>query len=271
MLKIKEQCDLLGIHRSLFYYKERDKLRTEEILILKAILEELEIHPFYGYRKIAMALKDMGVTIKQVRRIMRKSGLRAIYPKKNFSKSSKKHKKYDYLLRNMKIWLPNQVWATDITYIKLRGGYVYLIAIIDVYSRKVLTWRLSNTLDTEFCISALEEAISLYGVPYIFNTDQGSQFTSAKFISILEKNGIQISMDSVGRALDNVYVERLWRSVKYEEIYINDYASMGDLKSSLKRYFSFYNSARFHQSLEYSTPDEIYYKAFSNTLGNEAA
>ncbi len=271
MLTIKKQCALLGIRRSVFYYKERDKLRTEEVLILRAILEELQSHPFYGYRKIAVALKDMSVTSKQVRRIMSKAGLRAIYPKKNFSKSSKKHKKYDYLLRNMTIWLPNQVWATDLTYIKLRGGYVYLIAIIDVYSRKVLTWKLSNTMDTEFCISALEEAISLYGVPSIFNTDQGSQFTSDRFISILEKNGIQVSMDGIGRALDNVYIERLWRSVKYEEIYLNDYESMGDLKSSLKRYFSFYNSERFHYSLEYSTPDEIYYKAFSNTLENEAA
>jgi putative transposase len=167
-------------------------------------------------------------------------------------------------LRNKLIWLPNQVWATDITYIKLKGGSVYLMAIIDLYSRKVLTWRLSNTMDAEFCVSALEEAIAIYGVPSIFNTDQGSQFTSEGFTSVLDRYGIQISMDGVGRALDNIFVERLWRSVKYEEIYLNEYRSMEELKISLKRYFTFYNTQRFHQSLEYATPDEIYYSSFSN-------
>ena len=271
MLTITHQCDLLGICRSSYYYKKHTDPKEIEILILQAILEELQKHPFYGYRKISAALSDLGVSRKQVRRIMRKFGLRAIYPKRNLSKSSKMHRKYEYLLRDKVIWLPNQVWQTDLTYLKLRGGYVYLIAIIDVFSRKVLTWRISDTMDTEFCTSALEEAISLYGIPSILNTDQGSQFTSDKFTSILEFNSIQISMCGVGRALDNVYVERLWRSVKYEEIYLNDYESMGDLKASLKRYFSFYNSERFHQSLEYSTPDEIYYKAFSKSPELKAA
>jgi putative transposase len=169
------------------------------------------------------------------------------------------------------IWLPNQVWATDITYIKLKGGCVYLMAIIDLYSRKVLSWRLSNTMDAEFCISALEEAIITYGVPSIFNTDQGSQFTSEGFISVLKKYGIQISMDGVGRALDNIYVERLWRSVKYEEIYLKEYSSMDDLKMSLKRYFIFFNSERFHQSLEYATPDEMYYSSFQGYVETKAA
>jgi putative transposase len=271
MLSIQHQCNLLGISRSAYYYKFDSVRKERELHILKAILEVLERRPFYGYRKIALALIDLEVSRKQVRRIMKKFGLRAIYPKKNLSKPSKMHKKYPYLLRNKLIWLPNQAWATDITYVRLKGGYVYLMAIIDLFSRKVLTWRLSNTMDTEFCISALEEAIEVYGVPSIFNTDQGSQFTSERFTSVLEKNGIQISMDGVGRAIDNIYVERLWRSVKYEEIYLNDYNSMGDLKQSIKRYFDFYNTERFHQSLEYSTPDEIYNKAFSICLTDMVA
>lgn len=271
MLTIEKQCDLLGISRSAYYYKPDLNPYQQEIKILEAIVEELKAHPFYGYRKIAIALSDLGITRKQVRRIMRKFGLRAIYPRRNLSKPVKSHKKYPYLLRNKVIWLPNQVWATDITYIKLRGGHVYLVAIIDLFSRKVLTWKVSNTLDAEFCVSALEEAITVYGVPSIFNTDQGSQFTSDGFIAVLKRYGIQISMDGVGRALDNIFVERLWRSVKYEEIYLNDYQSMDDLKSSLKRYFNFYNTERFHQSLEYATPDEIYCKAFSKSLEFKAA
>ena len=168
----------------------------------------------------------MGVTRKQVRRIMKRAGLRALYPGKRTSSPSKRNKKYPYLLRRKAIWLPNQVWATDITYIKLRGGHVYLVAIIDLYSRKVLSWTLSNTMDTEFCVAALEEAIARWGVPAIFNTDQGSQFTSEAFTSVLKAHRIKISMDGVKRALDNIYVERLWRSLKYEEIYLNDYQTM---------------------------------------------
>jgi putative transposase len=271
MLTIQHQCALLGVSRSAYYYKPDDDPDQRELAIMKAILDELKKRPFYGYRKIAFALQDMEVTRKQVRRIMRKFGLRAIYPKRNLSKPSKMHIKYPYLLRNKLIWLPNQVWATDITYIKLKGGCVYLMAIIDLYSRKVLSWRLSNTMDAEFCISALEEAIITYGVPSIFNTDHGSQFTSEGFISVLKKYGIQISMDGVGRALDNIYVERLWRSVKYEEIYLKEYSSMDDLKMSLKRYFIFFNSERFHQSLEYATPDEMYYSSFQGYVETKAA
>jgi putative transposase len=271
MLTIQKQCDLLGISRSAYYYKADLDPYQQELMLLEAIVEELKVHPFYGYRKIAIALSDLEVTRKQVRRIMRKFGLRAIFPRRNLSKPVKSHKKYPYLLRNKLIWLPNQVWATDITYIKLRGGHVYLVAIIDLFSRKVLTWKVSNTLDAEFCVSALEEAIAIYGVPSIFNTDQGSQFTSDGFIAVLERHGIQISMDGVGRALDNIFVERLWRSVKYEEIYLNDYQSMDDLKKSLKKYFNFYNTERFHQSLEYATPDEIYYSPFSKQYQEKAA
>ena len=234
-------------------------------------MKELELHPFYGYRKIAVALKDMGVSRKQVRLIMKKAGLRAIYPGKRLSIPSKMHKKYPYLLKNKNIWLPNQVWATDITYIKLKGGHVYLAAIIDLYSRKILSWKLSNTLDTEFCISALEEAIMIYGIPGIFNTDQGSQFTSNVFTDKLDEYGIQISMDGKGRALDNIYIERFWRSLKYEEIYINEYASMEELKIGLKKYFIFYNAERFHQSLEYATPDEKYCSVFNLEYQEKAA
>jgi putative transposase len=182
-----------------------------------------------------------------VRRIMKRAGLQAIYPGKNLSKPSKYHKKYLYLLRNKKIWLPNQVWASDITYVRLSGGNVYLVAIVDLYSRKVLSWRLSNTMDTEFCVEALKEAIMNYGVPAIFNTDQGSQFTSAAFIEVLEFYGVRISMDGVNRAVDNIYVERLWRSLKYEEIYLKEYGSMAELKLSIKKYFIFYNSERYNE------------------------
>jgi putative transposase len=182
---------------------------------------------------------------------------------------AKYHKKYPYLLRGKRIWLPNQVWATDITYIKLAGGDVYLVAIIDVYSRKILAWRVSNTLDAEFCIAALEEAIALYGIPAIFNTDQGCQFTSDAFIAVLEWNGIQISMDGVNRALDNIYIERFWRTLKYEDIYLNDYRTVIDLKAGMKRYMDFYNGERFHASKDYQTPNEVYSSKFQEKENEE--
>lgn len=189
---------------------------------------------------------------------MKKAGLRAIYAGKRTSVPIKWHPKYPYLLCGKAIWLPNQVWATDITYIRLSGGYVYLVAIIDLFSRKVLSWRVSNTLDAEFCVAALEEAIAGYGIPAIFNTDQGCQFTSEAFTGMLERYGIRISMDGVNRALDNIFVERFWRSLKYEDIYLNDYRTLCELKTGLTRYFRFYNSERFHESLGYETPDAIY-------------
>jgi len=175
---------------------------------------------------------------------------------------AKGHARYPYLLRGKDIWLPNQVWATDITYIKLKGGYVYLAAIIDLYSRKVLSWRISNTMDAEFCVAALEEAIAIWGVPAIFNSDQGSQFTSEALVGVLESHGIRISMDGRNRSLDNIFVERFWRSLKYEDIYLKDYQTMEELKQGLKRYFGFYNSERFHQSLDYKTPDVTYGSCF---------
>jgi putative transposase len=194
---------------------------------------------------------------------MKKAGLRAIFAGKHTSIPAKGHARYPYLLRGMGIWLPNQVWATDITYIRLKGGYVYLVAIIDLYSRKVLSWRLSNTVDAEFCVSALEEAIAIWGEPAIFNTDQGSQFTSDAFVSALESRGIRVSMDGKNRALDNILVERFWRSLKYEDIYLKDYQTMSELKLGLRRYFEFYNGKRFHASLDYATPNAIYAERFA--------
>ncbi len=262
-LSIGQQCEILGISRSSYYYQPKEMLEDPDFAILVVILEVLKEKPFYGYRKIAREIAYMGVTRKQVRRIMRKAGLRAIYPGLQLSKPAKGSKKYPYLLRGKTIWLPNQVWASDITYIKLSGGHVYLVTIIDLYSRKILSWRVSNTMDAQFCVSALEEAIAHYGVPGIFNTDQGSQFTSDAFVSVLEEHGIQISMDGVNRALDNIFVERFWRSLKYEDIYLKDYQTMTELKAGLARYIRFYNSERFHQALEYETPDTIYESRFS--------
>lgn len=261
-LSIAQQCVILGISRSSYYYQPKEVPKDPDLVILEAILEVLREKPFYGYRRIARELCYLDITRKQVRRIMKKAGLRAIYPGLQLSKPSKGSRKYPYLLRGMNIWLPNQVWASDITYIKLSGGYVYLVTMIDLYSRKILSWRVSNTMDAQFCVSALEEAIALYGVPGIFNTDQGSQFTSDAFVSVLESHGIRISMDSVNRALDNIFVERFWRSLKYEDIYLKDYRTMTELKDGLTRYLRFYNSERYHQSLEYETPDAIYWSKF---------
>lgn len=261
-LSIAQQCEILGISRSSYYYQPKEVPEDPDLVILEAILDVLKELPFYGYRRIARELQYLNVTRKQVRRIMKKAGLRAIYPGLQLSKPAKGSKKYPYLLRGLTIWLPNQVWASDITYIKLSGGYVYLVTIIDLYSRKVLSWRVSNTMDAQFCVAALEEAIAHYGIPSIFNTDQGSQFTSDAFISVLEEHGIQISMDSVNRALDNIFVERFWRSLKYEDIYLKDYRTMLELRAGIDRYIRFYNSERFHQSLEYETPDTIYGSKF---------
>jgi len=261
-LTIKDQCRILGISRSAYYYKPGQDDDDRELAILTAILDELRERPFYGYRKVARALQDQGVTVKQVRRIMEKAGLKAIFPGKRTSTPAKNHAKYPYLLRGKCIWLPNQVWASDITYIHLKGGDVYLTTIIDVSTRKVLSWRVSNTMDAEFCVAALEEAIQVFGVPAIFNTDQGSQFTSEAFVSVLKSHDIRISMDGKNRALDNIYVERFWRSLKYEDIYLKDYQSLSELKTGLKHYFEFYNGARYHQALDYRTPDEMYSSRF---------
>jgi putative transposase len=227
------------------------------------VTQEYMTHPFYGYRRITTALKRKGldVTQKKVRIAMGEMNIKAIYPKPNLSNPGKGHRIYKYLLRGLTIDHANQVWATDITYIKVNGSFVYLTAVIDLFSRKVLTYRISNTLDAGFCVDALLEAFDKYGKPEIFNTDQGSQFTSEEFTGELKKRDIRISMDGKGRALDNVYVERLWRSVKYENIYLNDYKDLKELKGGVKCYFEFFNTERYHQSLEYATPDEVYFSS----------
>jgi putative transposase len=272
-ISISRQCQLLNIQRSVYYYKPVNIMEGKNLEDLKLILEVMNKIPFYGYRKISLQLKNdhPHLTRKRVRRLMRRFGLYAIYPKPNLSIARKEHKKYPYLLKNKDIRYPNQVWATDITYLKLDKGHVYLVAIIDLFSRKVLSWKLANTYDVCFCIDALEEAIAIYGIPAIFNTDQGSQFTSRQFTEILENHHVEISMDGKGRALDNIYVERLWRSLKYEDIYLKSYNSIKELKLGINRYFKFYNSERFHQSLEYLTPDQMHRSFVSEEINEQVA
>jgi len=228
--------------------------------LMNLIDEQYLKTPFYGFRKMTVYLRKLGhwVNEKRVRRLMKIMGLIAIYPKPNLSKRNQEHKVYPYLLRNVEITHSNQVFSTDITYIRMKNGFMYLTAVMDWYSRKILSWELSNTLDTQFCIDALNNAIRIYGCPEIFNTDQGCQYTSTKFTDILKENDIKISMDSKGRALDNIFVERVWRSVKYECIFLNNYETVPELYWGLKRYIDFYNSERPHQSLEYGTPNEQY-------------
>jgi len=227
---------------------------VENLALMRRIDEAYMQTPFYGARKLACVL---GVNRKRVQRLMRVMGLEAIYPRRRTTRPAAGHKIYPYLLRNVEVTRPDQVWSTDITYVPLRHGFLYLVAIMDWFSRYVLSWRLSNTLEGSFCLEALEEALS-GGRPEIFNSDQGSQFTAAAFTSRLEACGVAISMDGRGRALDNVFVERLWRSVKYEEVYLRDYADGWEAEDSLARYFRFYCDRRVHQSLGYRTPAEVY-------------
>ena len=265
-LSVNRQCELLGFKRSWFYYKPVDRTESQERIDLKGyVTQEYMTHPFYGYRRVTTALRRKGldVTQKRVRLAMSEMNMNAIYPKPNLSKPGNGHLIYPYLLRDLDIDHANQVWATDITYIKLNGSFVYLTAVIDLFSRKVLTSRISNTVDAEFCVEALLEAFDKYGKPEIFNTDQGSQFTSDEFTRELKSRGVHISMDGKGRALDNVYVERLWRSLKYENIFLNEYKDLKELKGGVKSYFEFFNTERYHQSLEYATPDEVYFSSLA--------
>jgi len=234
-----------------------------ELNLLKLLDEEYTRHPFYGSRRMKVFLANCGYTInrKRIQRLMQQLGLVGMAPGPNTSKPHPQHKTYPYLLRGVDIIRPNQVWSTDITYIRLPRGFVYLVAIIDWYSRKVLAWRLSNTMDAGFCVDCLEQAIKNYGSPEMFNSDQGSQFTSDDFTGVLIRNGITISMDGRGRALDNIFVERLWRTVKYEEVYLKQHNSVQSLLIGLTQYFQFYNEARWHQSLDYQTPDVVYQAA----------
>lgn len=258
-LSLRDQCRLLEINRSSLYYRPV-LVSPEEQTLMNRLDEIFTMYPFYGSRRLRVSLQVEGYDVGRdhVRTLMRKMGLEAIYPRMNLSKRNQAHKIYPYLLRDLVITRTGQVWSTDITYIRLVKGFMYLVAVIDWYSRYVLSWRLSNTLETDFCREALEEALTL-GTPDIFNTDQGCQFTSLNFTGVLEGRGIQISMDGRGRALDNVFVERLWRSVKYEDIYLKEYREVPDLRSGLKSYFNFYNTTRPHQSLGYQTPWQVHY------------
>lgn len=255
---MRRQCELLGVTRSVYYYLPLP-IDKETVLIMNTLDEIYTESPFFGVRRMLDALTKKGYIIGRVRvrSLLREMGLNAIYPKRHTSISSKEHKKYPYLLKDIAITQRDQVWAADITYVKLSRGYAYLVAIMDLYSRYVLSWRLSNSLDADFCIEALEEALK-YGKPGIFNSDQGTQFTCQVFTDCLIRNGISISMDSRGRAYDNIFVERLWRTVKYEDIYLKGYENMFQAKDGLAKYFNFYNTKRSHQSLEYKTPWEVY-------------
>lgn len=247
------QCQLAELSRSSWYYQPRGETAWN-LALMRLIDEQYLETPFYGSRKLAALL---GINRKRVQRLMRRMGLEAIYPKRRTTQPGAGHKIYPYLLRNVEISRPDQVWSTDITYIPLRQGFLYLVAVLDWFSRYVLAWRLSNTLTGTFCLEALDEALAR-GQPEVFNSDQGSQFTAVAFTQRLQMAGVAISMDGRGRALDNVFVERLWRTVKYEEVYLKDYDDGWEAEASLARYFRFYCERRIHQALDYRTPAEVY-------------
>ncbi len=257
-LSTVRQCALLGISRSSVYYRPR-ATSLEDLAVMKLIDQQYLATPFYGSRRMTVWLQRQGRTMsrKRVQRLMRTMGLRAIFRRPRTSQPAAGHKVYLYLLGGMEITRPNQVWAADITYIPMARGFLYLVAIMDWYSRYVLSWRLSNTLDADFCVEALEEALS-QGKPEIFNTDQGSQFTGEAFTGLLKQHGVRISMDGKGRYRDNIFVERLWRTVKYEEVYLKAYSTGREAKAGLDAYFRFYNAQRPHQALGYRTPAEVF-------------
>ena len=260
-LSIVRQCELIGLPRASYYRGGAFGEETGENLeLMRLIDEEYTRHPFYGSRKMRDWLQRQGYVVnrKRVRRLMRKMGLVSVAPKPNTSRPAPEHKIYPYLLRGLQIEQPNHVWCADITYIRLAHGFVYLTAVMDWHSRYVLAWEVSVTMEEEFCVSALESALRCHGRPQIFNTDQGSQFTGETFTGVLKDAKVDISMDGKGRAMDNIMVERLWRSVKYEEVYLKDYESVGELTAALKRYFAFYNEERPHQSHGGRTPAEVY-------------
>jgi len=257
-LSVRQQCELLGLSRSSYYYEPATE-SAENLALMALIDREYTAHPFQGSRRLTAWLRGEGhaVNRKRVQRLMRLMGLEAVYPKPRLSVIGTGHKVYPYLLRGVSIDRADQVWSTDITYIPLPRGFMYLTAVMDWHSRYVLSWRLSNTLDVEFCLEALDEALRV-GCPEVFNTDQGVQFTSASYTGRLESAGTKVSMDGKGRCLDNVFVERLWRTVKYEEVYLWRHETVPALQSGLRRYFGYYNAERRHQSLENRTPAEVY-------------
>ncbi len=259
-LSIRRQCELLAVSRSGWYY-EPEPADAEELALMRRIDELHLAYPFYGSRKIGRELRSEGriVNRKHVQRLMQRMGLVALVPKPpSTSEPAPEHVRYPYLMRGLTVSRANQAWAADITYIPMAHGFLYLVAIMDWYSRRVLAWRLSNTLESSFCVEALEEALSRYPAPEIFNTDQGAQFTAAAFTGVLRAHGIRISMDGKGRCLDNVFVERLWRSLKYEEVYLHAYADAREARTAIGGYFTFYNEHRPHQALGYQTPAAFY-------------
>jgi len=259
-LSIRRQCKLVGLNRSTFYWEPVGESHTN-LQLMRLIDEEYTRAPFYGYRKMTARLNNhhgYQVNHKRVARLMQKMGLQAVYPRPRTSIPDQRHKKYPYLLRGLDINRPNQVWAADITYVPMSLGFMYLVAIMDWFSRYVVAWQLSNTLDGAFCLEALRLALR-HGQPDIFNTDQGVQFTAHSFTSELETANIRISMDGRGRVFDNIFIERLWRTVKYEDIYINEYATVLELVAGLHDYFQLYNYERPHQSLGYQAPADVHY------------
>ncbi len=261
-ISVSEQCELLGLHRSGLYYQPVPE-SEQNLDVMRLLDEQYYKTPFYGIRRLTAWLQQLGYDInhKRVRRLMKLMGWRTIYREPNTSEPDKQHKVYPYLLRGLVIRESNHVWEIDITYVPMRKGFMYLCAIIDVHTRYVVNWSISNTMSAEWCKQVVQEAIERHGKPVILNSDQGSQFTSEAYTSLLKANGIRISMDGKGRALDNIYIERLWRSVKYENIYLNVYEDGLSLYQGLKQYFDFYNKERLHQSLDYQSPEVLYYKA----------
>jgi putative transposase len=261
-LSITRQCELLSLSHSSYYYHPQD-ISEEETTLLRLLDEQYLKTPFYGSRKMTVYLRELGYQVnrKRVQRLMRELGIEALYPKPRLSKANLAHQVYPYLLRDLTIETANQVWCTDITYLPVLRGHFYLVAVMDWYSRKVLSWRISNTLDVDFCIEALQEALDRFGCPCIFNSDQGSQFTSNAFTESLKERGIRISMDGKGRYLDNIFIERLWRSIKYELIYIKAFEDGKHLKKEVKDWFNWYNMERPHQALDYQKPEQVYAKS----------
>jgi putative transposase len=258
-LSLRRQCELLGLNRSSYYYQPAPESPLN-LTLMRLIDEQYLRTPFYGYLKMTEYLcqkKEYQVNHKRVYRLMNQMGLRAVAPRPHTSRPHPDHKIYPYLLRGVDITRPNQVWSADITYVPMQRGFMYLVAVLDWYSRYVLSWEVSNTLDGDFCVLALERALQR-GQPEIFNTDQGAQFTAKVFTARLERAEVKISMDGKGRAFDNIFIERLWRTVKYENIYLSDYGTGLELVAGLANYFDFYNHERFHQSLDYRTPAQVY-------------
>lgn len=258
-ISIERQCEICGLVRSGYYYSPKGESQYNQSL-MDLIDEEFTLHPFQGYRKMTKFLRKKGhrINSKRIRRLMGLMGLEAVFPGKKTSIPNKEHKKYPYLLGDIEILKPNQVWSMDITYIRIKGGFIYLTAVLDWFSRYVLSWEVSNTLDSGFCLGALKDAMK-FGKPEIMNTDQGVQYTSTNFTGFLEANNIRISMDGKGRAFDNIFVERLWRSLKYEEVYLKNYETVQEAVTGIKEYFRFYNKERLHQSLGYETPESVYF------------